>query len=164
MNNIKYMLLDDKLYAYIDDAIYYIAEYEDNKWERTIPLPMISYDKRIDITYEETLTITDGKTVDEIFDEITKEIHWNNRKKTKKEIIIEFFEELIHCYKENYFLLKENNPEFKYSIKNLDETYGGNLYDDIEMYYCYYLELKERLFDTLVLNKVDEDYIMEFIK
>jgi hypothetical protein len=80
------------------------------------------------------------------------------------QIIIEFFEELIHCYKENYFLLKENNPKFKYSIKDLDETYGGNLYDDIEMYYCYYLELKEQLFDTLVLNKVDEDYIMEFIK
>jgi hypothetical protein len=164
MNNIKYMLLDETLYAYKDDGSYYIARYIDGKWERTIPLLMISYNERKEINEIEMKELTNGILVDELFDDITKEIHWNNRKKTKKEIIIEFFEELIHCYKENYFLLKENNPKFKYSIKDLDETYGGNLYDDIEMYYCYYLELKEQLFDTLVLNKVDEDYIMEFIK
>ena len=164
MNNIKYMLLDDTLYAYIDDAIYYIAEYENGEWERAIPLPMISYANRKDISREEAMLITNNEIVDSLFDQITKEIEFENREKTEEEKAIDFFETLIHMYENDYHLLRKDKPNFKYSIKDLDETYGGNLYLDIEKYYLYYLELKHQLFRTLVLNKVDEDYIMEFIK
>jgi hypothetical protein len=163
MNNIKYMLLDGVLYAYIDDATYYIAEYEGGKWERTIPLLMITYQEPLEIPKEEALIITNGNTVDRLFEEITKEIEWNNREKTKKEMAIELFETLIAMYEKDYYLLIQSKPNFKYSIKDLDATYGGSLYEDIESYYSYYLELKDQLFENLILDKIDEDYIMEFI-
>ena len=164
MNNIKYMLLDDSLYAYIDDAIYYIAEYEDGKWERAIPLPMISYDVRTEISKEEALTISGGLTPYELFEDITKEINWDNREKTKDELAIEFFESLVHCYKKDYFLLRESKSNFKYSIKDLDKTYGGNLYEEINEYYDHYLKYKDSIFEELKLVKVNDDYVMEFKK
>lgn len=162
MNNVKYMLLDDSLYAYIDDAIYYIAEYKNGSWERTIPFPMITFKKRIELTEEEAIVITNGLKPDDLFNEIAKEIKWNNRIKTEREIVIEFFEELVHCYKRNYFLLKKDNPGFKYSAKELDEAYGGNLYEEINKYYEEYLKLKENIFNDLIISKIENDYIIEF--
>jgi hypothetical protein len=158
------MLLDDTLYAYIDDAIYYIAEYENGKWERSIPLPMISYNVRTDISNEEAMLITNNKVVDSLFDQITKEIEWENREKTEEEKAIDFFETLIHMYKNDYHLLKKDKPNFKYSIKDLDETYGGNLYNEISEYYDEYLKFKDSIFAELKLIKTNNDYIMEFKK
>ena len=67
MNNIFYMLLDDKLYACGSDNSYYIAEFTNGKWERTIPLPMISYDVRRRLTEEEAMILTSNVSVCELF-------------------------------------------------------------------------------------------------
>jgi hypothetical protein len=162
MNNIKYMLLDKILYAYIEDSAYFIAEYEDDKWERGIPLPMISYSVREDVTKEQALEITKGKLVDDLFGEIAKEIRFNNREKTEKEVEIEFFDNLVSCFERDYHLLKQEKPDFKYYAKEIDEVYGGNLYEELNRYYESYLALKDILFPTLVITKTNEDYIIEF--
>ena len=164
MNNIFYMLLDDKLYACGEDDAYYIAEFTNGKWERTIPLPMISYDVRRRLTEEEAMILTSNVSVYELFEEITKEINFNNREKTEEELLIEFFEELVHIYKRNYFILKEDKPDFRYSAKELDEAYGGDLYKDLNSYYEDYLRLHTTLFTDLIITKTDDDFIIEFNK
>jgi hypothetical protein len=59
-------------------------------------------------------------------------------------------------------LLKEDDSDFKYSAKELDEAYGGNLYEEINKYYEEYLKSKENIFNDLIISKIENDYIIEF--